>query len=271
MADSKPAFLKEIGDCIECPVCLSPILDPPVFMCVRSHIFCKDCHTTLKKDNQSCPVCKGDLAGNKNIPIERILDTFPKTCCKNQGCSYKKVDSKKVEGHHDVCQYRPVKCLECRKSVPLIDVCEHLWNEHECPKDRKREFGRHYSWYSPLVFSSGSSVPLVMEDEGKKQVFFLNSLEHADGHHLYWISQSQSKKDIQRYKYTISLLCAKAYRDEEKIKRLVTYSGLCLPVDVNMESVSKDIPCLSLPKLFLQKNVDEDNNYHFESRVDIID
>jgi len=250
----------KLGDSTECPVCLSPITDPPVYMCARSHIFCEDCHISLKKDNQDCPVCKGKLAGNKNIPVERMLDSLPKTQCKNEGCSFKKVDPKKVESHGDVCQYRQINCLKCRENVPLNNLSEHLLIVHEVKKTDLK-FGKNNSWRCPLSFRGGWSAPF----------FFLNIFVQDDGYHLLWISQSQSKKEIRRYKYTISILCGKAYDDGEKIERLLTYSGFCIPVDVDMETNKKDFPCFSLSKVFLQKNQDKDKKYRFESRIDVLE
>jgi len=164
MADLEPGLMVKMDDFIECPVCLSPIMDPPVYMCVRSHIFCEDCHTTLKKDNQDCPVCKGDLAGNKNIPVERMLDSLPKTQCKNQGCSFKKVDSKKVKNHEVVCQYRHVKCLKCRNDVQLISLLEHLLDIHQVKREENHEFGKNYSsWTCPITAPlGGATKPLIV-------------------------------------------------------------------------------------------------------------
>jgi len=270
MAKSKPALVIEMDDLVECPVCLSPITDPPVYMCVRSHIFCEDCHITLKKDNRDCPVCKGYLAGNKNIPVERMLDSLPKTQCKNQGCSFKKVDSKKVESHEEDCQHREIKCIMCRKDYPLINLSKHLLDEHKVYKDEEElKFGKNYSgWYCPLNLSGGESIPLIFEEDGKDQVFFLDHMVQDDGRHLRWISQSQ--KGHRKYKYTISLLCAKAYENGEKIERLSTYSGLCIPVDANIETIKNDMPCWSLPKVFLRQNLDKDEAYRFEWRINIL-
>jgi len=269
-SESKPALLEEIGDFIECPVCLSTITDPPVYMCVRSHIFCEDCHTALKKDRKDCPVCKGYLAGNKNIPVERMLDSLPKTQCKNQGCSFKKVDSKKVESHEENCQHRVIKCLMCRKDYPLINLPEHLWDEHDVWNEEEEfKFGRNYSdWSYDINCTVGESIPLILEEDGKEQVFFLNYTVHDDGRRMHWISQSQ--KGNRKYKYTISLLCPKAYEDEEKIERLSTYSGLCIPVDVNIEAIINDMPCCSFPKVFLRQNLDQDEAYRFEWRINIL-
>jgi len=279
MADAKGCnrcndenMMIKLGDSTECPVCLSPILDPPVYMCARSHIFCEDCHITLKKDNQDCPVCKGELAGNKNIPVERMLDSLPKTQCKNEGCSFKKVDPKKVESHGDVCQYRLINCLKCRKDVSLIDMSGHQLNEHKGKKEEDVKFGTDYSgWTCPLSFSGGWSQILKIEQEGNNQVFFLNILVHDNGRHLCWISQSQSKKDIQKYKYTISILCGKAYDDGKKIKRLLTYSGFCVPVDLDAETIKNGSPCISISKVFLKEIQDKKENYVFEWRIDILE
>jgi len=276
MAESKPALSMEmIGDFNECPVCLSPILDPPVYMCARSHIFCEDCHITLKKDNQDCPVCKGDLAGNKNIFVERMLDSLPKTQCKSQGCSFKKVDPKKVESHEDLCQYRPVTCLLCKKDFPLNDLAEHLCDVHSEHKPQaKHKFGKDYSvWWSNMPsksFDGASSTPLMHEEKGKMQQFFLNSLVHENGRFLRWISQSESKRKIEKYKYTISILCPRAYENNGKIKRLLTHSGFCPSTDVPIEFIKNNVPCMSLPEDFLRENLDKDGKYFFEWRIDVL-
>jgi len=261
----------EMDDSIECPVCLTTIMDPPVYMCVRSHIFCEDCHISLNKNTKDCPVCKGELAGNRNIPVERMLDSLPKTQCKNQGCSFKKVDPKKVESHEDGCQYRLIKCLTCKMDFPLINLPDHHWNVHKKLKVKfKLEFG---SYYSPCLAkptmseSVGLSVPL--EIDGK--YFFLNRFDYDNGRHIRWISQSESKKKTEKYKYSISILCPKAYDNGNKIKRLLTYTGFCPSTDLPIEAIKNNVPCLSLPEEFLLENLDKDGKYHFEWRIDVLD
>jgi len=262
----------DVDDFIECPVCLSPILDPPVYMCSRSHIFCEDCHISLKRDNRDCPVCQGDLAGNKNIPVEKMLDSLPKTQCRNQGCAFEKVDSKKVEGHKDTCQHRLIKCLKCERDVPLINMSEHMWNEHSYYRVRdKLELGetKPYCW---CVKVPGTiSVPLPVEGSNGKQLFFLCRYAGEDEQHLWWISQGQSKKPIKKFKYTLSFLCGKAFDDGGKRKRLVTYSGFCVPVDATIEDIKKDMPCVSLPKGFFEQNLDKDQRIRFEWCISILD
>jgi len=270
MAESKPVLSTEmIGDYNECPVCLSSILDPPVYMCARSHIFCEDCHTTLKKDNQDCPVCKGDLAGNRNLFAERMLDSLPKTQCKNQGCSFKRADPKKVEIHGDICQFRLTQCLKCNNEVPLKKLSEHLVSIHRGKKFHY-EFGKYYSNWGDGAHANlprGTSASLMIKEDGKDQFFYLHRLVHDSGYHLLWISQSQTKKDIRKYKYTINLLCAKAY-ENGKIERMLTYSGFCIPTDVTTENIKNKTPCMWLPKDFLLQNLDKEEKYHFELRID---
>jgi len=271
MADSKPGFLEEMGDFIECPVCLSTITDPPVYMCVRSHIFCEDCHTALKKDNKDCPVCKGELAGNKNITVEKMLDSLPKTQCKNEGCSFKKVDSKKVAIHIEDCKYRLVKCIHCKADVPLNNMSEHLWDVHKAHKvEGNLAFGKNYSswWSLPLEVADGTSIPLQIEENGKVRDFFLRRVVQDDGHHLRWISHSESKKDTRKYKYTINFQCGKAY-DEGKVEALLTHVGFCTPPDTT-DAMMDPAPCMFLPKDFLKQNLDKEKKYRFEWRIDVL-
>jgi len=102
-------------------------------------------------------------------------------------------------------------------------------------------------------------------------VFFLNRYVQDDGHDLRWISHSHSKKDKQKYKYTIAIFCAKEYKKSGKIERLLTHSGLCVSVDEDIETIMKDIPCMFLPRVFLQQNLNDDQKYHFEWRIDVLD
>ena len=44
----------KINDLIECPVCFSTIVSPPIFQCYNGHIVCKDCHPKL----ESCLICR---------------------------------------------------------------------------------------------------------------------------------------------------------------------------------------------------------------------
>ena len=58
----------------ECPVCLDPFKDPPIYLCEKGHGLCQTCRDPLKAQDKPCPVCRGKLVDTRNLAVENMLE-----------------------------------------------------------------------------------------------------------------------------------------------------------------------------------------------------
>jgi len=97
------SFLSEL----ECPVCLLPPRQAPVFMCPLGHNICSECRPLVKK----CPICKVNYLQKKdtrNFFAEKILDSLERKCRYELfGCDYSICDSKELVDHEKTCVKKP--------------------------------------------------------------------------------------------------------------------------------------------------------------------
>jgi len=100
---SSQNFLSEL----ECPVCLIPPRQAPVFMCPLGHSICSECRPLLKK----CPVCKVNYLQNKetrNYFVEKILDKLERKCRYELfDCDFSVCDSDELVAHEKGCSKQP--------------------------------------------------------------------------------------------------------------------------------------------------------------------
>ena len=101
---------------IECPICLSILVNPHLVSCCGHH-FCEDCIKRVEASNGACPMCKkGEYQVVINKDRLRIINGLKVYCTnKENGCQWKgelknlstHLNKRKREGE---CQYEDVKC-----------------------------------------------------------------------------------------------------------------------------------------------------------------
>jgi len=101
---------------LECPVCLLPPRDAPVFMCPLGHNICFECRPKVKK----CPICKINYRqkeDTRNFFVEKILDSLERNCrFELFDCDYSTCDSKQLVNHEKTCSKKPELYEDLRKS-----------------------------------------------------------------------------------------------------------------------------------------------------------
>ena len=55
--EKKEETIKKLQETLECPICLEPALQPPIYSCPVGHILCSDCYSCVTK----CPLCAQGL------------------------------------------------------------------------------------------------------------------------------------------------------------------------------------------------------------------
>lgn len=92
---------------LECPVCLLPPRQAPVFMCPLGHNICSECKPLVKK----CPICKINYLQNKdtrNFFAEKILDSLERKCRYELfDCDFSICDSQQLVDHEKICDKKP--------------------------------------------------------------------------------------------------------------------------------------------------------------------
>jgi len=110
-----------IGDC---PVCLEPILGPPIHQCQASHPLCFICWEKLYKAGEKCPTCRGRLSDTRNLPLEKILE-------KLDGCNSERNSQALVPEHEKNRTHKTFKCRMSRHGCNFEASTKTLVKEHE--------------------------------------------------------------------------------------------------------------------------------------------
>ncbi|CAL8108442.1 unnamed protein product [Orchesella dallaii] len=111
---------------IECPVCLELPL-PPIYVCAKGHIVCNSCQART----YSCPLCRENYSTTRGFVAEGIIEQCMLRCkFADHGCPLTMRGSALVD-HLDVCDYRPVICVDCGGKLIDFDGYEdHLLKFH---------------------------------------------------------------------------------------------------------------------------------------------
>ncbi|OXA45408.1 putative E3 ubiquitin-protein ligase SINAT1 [Folsomia candida] len=128
---TKPRVLRELGDLMDCTICLEEPASP-IHSCANGHIICGICVDQVKK----CGMCQTDL--HVSHFAERLSRQFEFTLpCRNQNCGCDEVvAAAEMKNHLQKCYFRYVLCTESKSGrcddakVPLKEYGKHLQERH---------------------------------------------------------------------------------------------------------------------------------------------
>jgi len=271
-AAQEDTLAKKVTESLECPMCLEPILEPPVFRCGNEHIFCKSCYDKLKiSPDPQCPVCRQPLAGQRARFIERFVSTLPLVKCKHWECNRKFVvgQSKEVADHEVACKHRTVSCYVCDSKVGIDKMIDHLTSHEYCTDQYTVNLGDYDQHRLSLKSKPNvTSTTYFVEVHSKEEKFVFYRCLHK-GRYLFWVGHDQGPDASKRFKYTISVLCGKA-NAEGKTLKLATYIGFCKPLDTPLATIKEEQECLSLSENYIRKSrLHEDSGpYYLDVGID---
>ena len=107
MASAYSSLPDWLAESLECPVCLDPFKDPPIYLCEKGHGLCQTCRDPLKAQDKSCPLCLGKLLDVRNLAVESMLEKLPKIKCKYEGCAFERWDGELVKTQEGPTSNRP--------------------------------------------------------------------------------------------------------------------------------------------------------------------
>ena len=114
-------------DILECMVCYDVPTKNSLMLCKNQHVICGTCYNKLGKSK--CPTCRKDFTLQKNILVEKILDSIEMDCkYKDQGCDCK-ITMKNREEHETECVFRTNCKYEKDGCREILNPGE--WKEHE--------------------------------------------------------------------------------------------------------------------------------------------
>jgi len=268
-----PSWIEDLEDTLECPVCLRIFLDPPVYYCENQHPLCSKCHQPLFKESKPCPICRGQLTEKRSFVIEKIIDKFPKTPCKFEGCSFSKADRELVIYHEIGCANRLVDCGLCESAqVNLSSLPEHLETVHKraifdmpYPGEMELEAPVGNSWKIQHVVKVKipEKIRLVPADREQNRpgtnaflthdlTFLFNSLKTADNSYFFWVASTKAPQAAKNYKYTLKI--QKSADKKAGIKGYL-FSGTrsCVPCDISHQAMKARKCCLQIENELIQE------------------
>ena len=192
---------------LECPVCLEPMMDPPIYQCEKGHGMCSTCRETIKAQNKPCPVCHGKLTDTRSMVVENILEQLPKINCKHEGCTFKKSDGQQVKVHEEECRERPVICAmaSCQKPIAMSKLFGHLETKHGWKPITYKTLGQEKKFKFRTLTKGQGFFPLGKVNDLE---FIVNNREsNGIGWNIvmFWISLNGSAKEANQFEYTLKL------------------------------------------------------------------
>ena len=245
--ESIPAWLLES---LECPVCLDPIMESPIFLCAneQKHSLCLKCFKRLKNVGGTCPVCRAQLTGGRNQKLEEIVEKVPKWTCKYEGCGFKRPVAGLVADHEENdCKFRSVPCGECDSLIKFNKFLDHLAGQHKREKIQYQYQGC-LSTFIPLESMQKAQGMGV----SKGNVTFLdNWAELDDTCYIFWMAYYGPKKEAENYKYTIRILSSRE-KESGTTKYVWESTAYCVPCDISLNEMKMGREGIILPKKMVQ-------------------
>ena len=206
-----------VAKSLECPVCLEPMMDPPIYQCEKGHGMCSRCRETINAQNKPCPVCRGKLTDARNVVVENILEQLPKIKCKHEGCHFKRSDPQQVKIHEEEeCRERPVFCLSCQTPIAMSKLFGHLETKHGWKPLCYTSLGQEFLFKFRTNLQQGCKlVPLGKVNDLE---FIVNREPYGENIAMIWISLNGSAQEANQFEYTLKLW----NKDRTKILALKT-------------------------------------------------
>ncbi|XP_069680245.1 E3 ubiquitin-protein ligase Siah1-like isoform X2 [Periplaneta americana] len=251
---SNENFLKEL----ECPVCYE-YMEPPIGMCETGHPICVKC----KPQMRNCPVCRKNIIGTRNIPLENIAGLLVYPCkYKDVGCP-EIVSLKEKLRHQSECIHETRKCpfsMVSDKNCPwqgrIVDIKSHVKNDHKQGYDAGEVSGEF-----DVVISNFSAGKFY-----RGHVFTLNELffimcDVKNSNFLFSIVHVGLKKNVPNFRYRFALGTNKS-----EMNAISMIFGVRNFMD-DEESVLNLGDCVSLHYVTVAKFLDENNRLYFKIEI----
>jgi hypothetical protein len=101
----------------------------PIYQCANGHLICSHCKPSLTI--QICPTCEIEYKDQpiRSIIAEKIWEIGAILPCRYEGCNFKATKAK-IKDHKIECFYKTMKCMKCKKDVPMIEISDHIKKMH---------------------------------------------------------------------------------------------------------------------------------------------
>lgn len=192
----------DLASIFECPVCFDYVL-PPILQCSSGHLVCSNCRPKLS----CCPTCRGQLAGIRNLAMEKVANTvsFP---CKyaSAGCEVNLPHTEKPE-HEESCEFRPYSCpcpgASCKWQGSLDSVMPHLMHAHKS-----------------ITTLQGEDIVFLATDINLPGAVDWVMMQSCFGHHFMLVLEKQEKYEGVQQFYAIVQLIGTRKQAESFVYRL---------------------------------------------------
>ena len=220
---------------------------------------------------RACPECKGKLTDTRCLMVERMLNRLPKPECVFPECSFKRTDHQAVLDHQEDCMHRKAPCGKCGESMAMSSLNNHLEAQHGQHEGR---VGTLVPWGAlSKILSFGIYVQRrleVLQEPDNTSLwdvtFYFNSMPVNDTNIMTWLSYNGSRKDAQKYKFTIEVL------DEEKEETVLSCTRFCVPCDTSWDDVKEENLGVTVNKKLAQQvnlETNPENEPRFNITVDV--
>lgn len=196
----------------------------PKFQCQTGHVICSSCLDKLVKKNE-CPTCRSYVGNNRNIAIEKVLQSIAVTCKNSEyGCE-EKTSLDKIHDHEKKCEHVPCSCplANCNFLGSSTKLYQHFTAEHS-----KSVVQFQYDKYFKVSLKAKEKFLGLQEEKDDSVLFVLHNTSEKSGRSLS-INCICSKYVRKRYKIRASFgseYSLKSGAITSSSKRCTDYSSL---------------------------------------------
>ena len=225
MATKDTFSMKELGEALQCPICLLIPQSTPIYQCENGHVICKVCREKISR----CPSCRQPLGRIRCMFAERMLEKVPIPCqFAVHGCEVK-LQMRYQSGHASECQFREVQCpvRDCNSKTPIGNMMNHILLDHHGVENTLVEnLHESHALITEKDFCEDGDVGYIIFLKHDGHYFFLEQHRiHSQGIFFFWIYFLGSSMEANKYTCKIKI-CSEDQREN------YIYSGPPISIDV---------------------------------------
>mmetsp|Transcript_66984 Transcript_66984/g.143242 ORF Transcript_66984/g.143242 Transcript_66984/m.143242 type:complete len:276 (-) Transcript_66984:188-1015(-) len=196
---------------LECPVCMSSPILPPIRQCVNGHLLCDSCSAKLSL----CPTCRAGQVNIRNLIAEKMAADMEFQCPHAPECR-ERVKYGKLTEHVAACDFRPFACPHLEPCAQIgfkmnpEAIVQHLRDTHGATTKHVNlqsvdEACMQWKINNPTGLKRAVWAPAICHAFGEYFVCFCRS-GLLDGwvHYATWMQHVGPATSASRFTYEVS-------------------------------------------------------------------
>ncbi|KAJ4706702.1 E3 ubiquitin-protein ligase [Melia azedarach] len=154
--------------------------------CENGHVLCSFCLIRLLPKKNQCPSCRSPVGTNRNIAIEKVLQSVTLLTCRNAkyGCEETTLLTLEKKHHHEkTCGHSPCSCplSDCNFLGSSTQLYQHLFAQHS---NSAVVLQFQYDKYFKVKLNATQEFLVLQEEKDNSLLFVLQNRIEQRGRSL---------------------------------------------------------------------------------------